>query len=90
MTNSTAASGTSDLVARKATQSSALPQNSLSLLGLFGSKGDLSAMVRLPSGRVKTVRPGSRVANGKVLGIDATGLVLEKSGRTQKLEMPGS
>ncbi len=90
MTNSIAASETSDLVARKATQSSALPQNSLSLLGLFGAKSDLSAMVRLPSGRVKTVRPGSRVANGKVLGIDATGIVLEKSGRTQRLEMPGS
>jgi ribosomal protein L2 len=77
-------------VARKATQSSALSQNSLSLLGLYGSKGEFSAMVRLPSGRVKTVRPGSRLANGKVLGIDATGLVLEKSGRTQKFEMPGS
>lgn len=90
MTNTTAAPETSEMVARKATQSSALKHHSLSLLGLFGSNGNLSAMVRLPSGRVKTVRPGNRLAHGKVIGIDSSGIVLEKSGRTQRLEMPGS
>lgn len=83
------ASQTSPRVAKEATQANALPATGLSLLGLFGSKNDLQAMVRLPSGRVKTVKTGSRLAQGRVLGIDPTGLVLEKSGRNRRFEMPG-
>ncbi|MEP2716448.1 hypothetical protein [Pseudophaeobacter sp.] len=90
MTNATNSTQTPALVASKATQSRALPKSGLSLLGLFGAEGNMQAMVRLPSGRVKTVKPGSRVAQGKVLGIDANGLVLESAGRTQRITMPGS
>ncbi len=83
------ASQTSPHVAKEATQANALPPRGLNLLGLFGAKNDLQAMVRLPSGRVKTVKTGSRLAQGRVLGIDPAGLVLEKSGRSQRFEMPG-
>ncbi len=88
MTQST--SETPSRVATQATQANALPHRRLSLLGLFGAENNLQAMVRLPSGRVKTVKTGSRLAQGRVLGIDASGLVLEKSGRSQRFEMPGS
>ncbi|MEP4038189.1 hypothetical protein [Pseudophaeobacter sp.] len=88
MTQST--SETPSRVAKQATQSNALPHRRLSLLGLFGAENNLQAMVRLPSGRVKTVKTGSRLALGRVLGIDTTGLVWEKSGRSQRFEMPGS
>ncbi|GAA6196233.1 hypothetical protein NBRC116598_16770 [Pseudophaeobacter arcticus] len=47
-------------------------------------------MVRLPSGRVKTIKTGSRLVQGRVLGIDPGGIVLEKSGRSSRIEMPGS
>lgn len=76
-------------VAKEATQANAMPRKGLSLLGLFGAENALSAMVRLPNGRVKTVQTGSRIAQGRVLGIDAQGLVLEKSGRNHRIEMPG-
>ena len=76
-------------VANQATQTEALKRGGLNLLGLFGAENDLQAMVRLPSGRVKTVKTGSRIAQRRVLGIDPQGIVLEKSGRTQRFEMPG-
>ncbi|OIQ34584.1 MAG: hypothetical protein BM559_06155 [Roseobacter sp. MedPE-SWchi] len=75
-------------VAQQATQANVLPSRGLNLLGLFGAENNLQAMVRLPSGRVKTVKTGSRLAQGRVLGIDRAGLVLEKSGRSQRFEMP--
>jgi hypothetical protein len=82
-------SKTSSHVAEQATQSNVLTQRSLNLLGLFGAENDLQAMVRLPNGRIKTVKTGSRLSQGRVLGIDPAGLVLEKSGRSQRFEMPG-
>ena len=76
-------------VAKQATQANMVPARSLSLLGLFGVETDLQAMVRLPSGRVKTVKTGSRLTQGRVLGIDPSGIVLEKHGRSSRIEMPG-
>ncbi len=67
-----------------------MPSRGLSLLGLFGVENDLQAMVRLPSGRVKTIKTGSRLGQSRVLGIDPDGIVLEKSGRSSRIEMPGS
>lgn len=89
MTNRTTSTKSSALVAETATQSGALQKNSLGLLGLYGNEGDLRAMIRLPSGRVKTVQKGSRIARSRVLGIDAKGVLLESSGQTRRIEMPG-
>lgn len=74
----------------KATQRNAISRNDLSLLGLFGDAQDLKAMVRLPNGRIKTVKTGSRVNRSTVLGIDANGIVLERSGQAKRITMPGS
>lgn len=94
MTNSTSAKTPSTKtprnVAGQATQPSVLDRKSLSLLGLFGPQDDLQALVRLPNGRLKTVKTGSRISRSTVLGIDAKGLVLEKSGKSQRIEIPGS
>lgn len=76
-------------VAKEATQPNMIASRGLSLLGLFGVENDLQAMVRLPSGRVKTIKTGSRLVQGRVLGIDPGGIVLEKSGRISRIEMPG-
>ncbi|WP_405116584.1 hypothetical protein L0Z64_12475 [Phaeobacter sp. BS23] len=46
-------------VAGHATQKDALRRNRLSLLGLFGASNNLSAMVRMPSGRTQVVTRGS-------------------------------
>lgn len=77
-------------VAKHATQHGALTKNSLTLMGLFGPSQDLNALMRLPSGRVKRVKRGTRLSSGRIIGIDTNGVLLEKNGTTHRLEMPGS
>ncbi|UTS80075.1 MULTISPECIES: hypothetical protein [Phaeobacter] len=77
-------------VAGHATQKDALRRNRLSLLGLFGASNNLSAMVRMPSGRTQVVTRGSRLSGGEVIAIDADGLILQKNGKAARIEMPGS
>ncbi len=73
-----------------ATQTGALNRNSVAVLGVFGPKAELQALVRLSSGRVKKVKPGSRVASGKVIAIDENGVVLRQSGQNHRITIPGS
>jgi len=76
-------------VARLATQDKALNQKSLTLMGVFGPSEDLSALMRLPSGRVRKVTRGTRLPSGRIVGIDANGVLLEKNGTTHRLAIPG-
>ncbi|MEX0319140.1 MAG: hypothetical protein AB3N21_14370 [Ruegeria sp.] len=73
-----------------ATQKGALSRNAVSVLGVFGPDSDLRALMRLSSGRVKEVKPGSRVASGTVVAIDKTGVLLRQSGQTRRIDIPGS
>ncbi|WP_120635610.1 hypothetical protein [Ruegeria sp. EL01] len=73
-----------------ATQKGALKKNSVSVLGIFGPKANLHALMRLSSGRVKEVKPGSRVASGTVVAIDEHGIMLRQSGQTKRIAIPGS
>ncbi len=72
-----------------ATQRGALKRNSVSVLGVFGPKAELRALMRLSSGRVKEVKPGSRVASGTVVAIDEHGIILRQSGQTRRIGIPG-
>ncbi|WP_170774366.1 hypothetical protein [Ruegeria lacuscaerulensis] len=72
-----------------ATQKDALKKSSVALLGVFGPKTELRALMRLSSGRVKEVKPGSRVASSTVVAIDAEGIMLRQSGQTQRIAIPG-
>lgn len=72
-----------------ATQRGALKKNSVSVLGVFGPKADMRALMRLSSGRVKEVKPGSRVASGTVVAIDEHGIMLRQSGQTKRIAIPG-
>lgn len=89
MANSNTAGNTPAKVARLATDSDALDLGGLTLIGLFGPVDDLSALVREPSGRFRRVKHGQKLAAGRVVGIDSDGLMLEKSGRTWRLDLPG-
>lgn len=77
-------------VNKAATQSGALKRNSTSVLGVFGPQGDMRALIRTSSGRVKQVKAGARINSAKVVGIDKEGLILQKNGRTQRLNIAGS
>ncbi|MCA0904811.1 hypothetical protein LCM27_00220 [Ruegeria marisrubri] len=72
-----------------ATQRGALKKSSVSVLGVFGPKADMRALMRLSSGRVKEVKPGSRVASGTVVAIDEHGIMLRQSGQTRRIAIPG-
>ncbi|WP_253276798.1 hypothetical protein [Ruegeria sp. 6PALISEP08] len=67
-----------------------MKKNTVSVLGIFGPKSDLRALMRLSSGRVKEVKPGSRVASGTVIAIDEDGIMLRQSGQTKRITIPGS
>lgn len=73
-----------------ATQKGALKKSSLSVLGVFGPKSDMRALMRMSSGRVKEVKLGSRVSSGTVVAIDADGVMLRQSGQTKRMVIPGS
>ena len=73
-----------------ATQRGALKKNSVSVLGIFGPTANMRALMRLSSGRVKEVKPGSRVASGRVVAIDEHGVMLQQSGQTKRMVIPGS
>ncbi|MTI03428.1 hypothetical protein [Roseibium sp. RKSG952] len=72
-----------------ATKKGALKKNSVSVLGIFGPKANMRALMRLSSGRVKEVKPGSRVASGTVVAIDEDGVMLRQSGQTKRIAIPG-
>ncbi|WP_420586929.1 hypothetical protein [Ruegeria sp.] len=73
-----------------ATQKGALKKSSVSLLGVFGPKAEMRALVRLSSGRVKEVKLGSRVSSATVVAIDGDGVMLRQSGQTKRIAIPGS
>jgi hypothetical protein len=81
--------GKADTVAATATSLGALDKGELTLLGLFGPEGDLSALVRLPGGRIVKVVRGDRLTQGQVVAIDADGLMLQRGDKTRRVIIPG-
>lgn len=73
-----------------ATQPGAMNRNATTLLGVFGPERSLQAMVRTPGGSIRTVKPGARLPQGRIVAIDREGLLLEKGGETLRLVIPGS
>ena len=77
-------------VAQMATKSHVLNNAALSLLGVFGAEGHMQALVRHPGGRIQKIKPGSRIALGRVVAIDKDGLMVERNGQARRVGMPGS
>lgn len=90
MANEKVAGKTPARVAAVATQKDAVATSGLVLLGVMGPATDARALVRLPGGRVKQIRPGERLAQGRVLGIDEEGMMLERGGKTLRITVPGN
>lgn len=59
------------------------------LLGVFGPEAGMRALVRLSGGRVKQVEPGDRLPQGRVVAIDAEGLMVERHGQTRRIAIAG-
>lgn len=76
-------------VSQNATQTEAANLRAPLLLGLVGPEDALAALVRLPGGKVQKLGLGDKLASARVVGIDAKGLVLEKGGKTERLDLGG-
>ena len=87
-TATTLTATTSGSVARRATQDRVLKLNKVNLIGVFGQSSDRRALVRLPSGRIISVKIGDRLDGGQVVAIGANGLIYAKNGRNHSLSMP--
>ncbi|AAV95923.1 hypothetical protein KQ247_02410 [Ruegeria pomeroyi] len=77
------------IVEEAATQAAKIRANGLTVLGVFGPKDDLRALVRLPGGKIEEVSPGDRTRAGEVMGIDAEGLMLRHGGQTRRIGIAG-
>ncbi|QFS82677.1 hypothetical protein FIU97_07685 [Roseivivax sp. THAF40] len=78
-------------VAETATQHADIDLSDIALLGVMGTEEEPTALLRLPSGKVAKVAPGTQVGNKVVAAIDHARLALAaRDGRTTWIEIPGS
>lgn len=59
------------------------------LLGVFGPEARMKALVRLSGGRVKQIETGARLPQGRVVAIDADGVMVERHGKTHRIPVAG-
>jgi len=88
MANPNPAGSTPANVAKMATLPGVLSSGGTILIGLFGLENDLTALVREAGRRIRKVKPGQTLSGGRVVGIDKEGIVLERAGRTWRLDLP--
>jgi len=82
---SDAASKPAPSAAQKATQKGALTKGGTIILGIFGPKDALKAMIREPFRGTRVVKVGDRTALGPVRGIDTKGIVVDQNGEARRL-----
>lgn len=75
-------------VVREATVNSGLNLNRVSLIGVFGTSADRSALVRMPGGKVMRVQVGDTLDGGRVAAIGEDNLYYVKNGQNVMLAMP--
>ena len=76
------------IVSDKATERTNANLSSLILLGTFGPSDDLTALLRLSSGKVARVRKGDVIGRDTVVAIDDGRLALNQNGTAHWLNMP--
>jgi type IV pilus biogenesis protein PilP len=74
-------------VANAATVKNAINLRKVNLMGVYGSSSDRRALVRLPSGRLVTVKVGDRIDGGRVQSIANSSLTYTKGGRSLTLNV---
>ena len=79
---------TSASVARRATERNAINLRQVNLIGVYGSRADRRALVRLANGRYRKVQVGDRIDGGQVSAIGTDELRYVKRGRNIVLRMP--
>lgn len=75
-------------VARRATERNAINLRQVNLIGVYGTRADRRALVRLANGNYRRVQVGDRLDGGRVSAIGANELRYVKRGRNVVLKMP--
>lgn len=75
-------------VAAEATQKNVLSMKKTSLIGVYGTAANRSALVRMRNGKIVKISVGDRVNGGKVAAIGATQVHYVKGGKNYLLRMP--
>jgi len=70
-----------------ATRSGAMDLGQTVVLGVFGPKDNMSALLRGSTGRIRQVSRGDRVKSRTVVAIDDKGILLERDGKTTRLTL---
>ena len=75
-------------VAREATVKNVLNLRQVNLMGVAGKPSARRALVRMPNGRIATVKVGDRIDGGRVVAIGEAELRYKKGSRNLVLKMP--
>ena len=75
-------------VKHTATIKNILDFHNMNLIGVFGNKHNLNALVRLANGKILKVKIGDRLNGGHITNIQTMALTYEKSGLSVTLKMP--
>ncbi|AVO37079.1 hypothetical protein [Pukyongiella litopenaei] len=84
------ANATPSNVAAMATKKKIVDRNETVLIGLFGPTTRMEALMRLPGGRIRTVKNGTSILSGRVVAIDERGVHLLRRGEVVLIGMPGT
>lgn len=90
MTSSTGAGKTPNRVAKMATTDHAFTRGHTDVIGLFGPRNRMSALIRTPLGAIRRVEIGETLSIGRIVAIDDTGIMLSKNGHNRRLSLPAS
>lgn len=58
------------------------------VVGISGPKGHRQALIRMPSGKIHSVKTGDSLILGRVAAISDTGVILEQLGKTREIGIP--
>ena len=75
-------------VKKAATIRNGINQRKISLLGVTGTSSKRKALIRMPRGKIVTVRRGGRVDGWRVSAIGEQSVRLQKGNRSQVLRLP--
>jgi type IV pilus biogenesis protein PilP len=75
-------------VAKTATVATKDDLSQLMLVGVSGAEGHMQALIRLPGGKIHSVKTGDSLRYGRVAAISTDGVVFEKQGKTREVGFP--
>ncbi|WP_299725234.1 pilus assembly protein PilP [uncultured Tateyamaria sp.] len=79
---------TNATTAELATQTGALPLNSLQLIGVAGTEDNRRALLRAGNGSIQTVQVGDNLRQGTVVAIADDAVILSSATGSRQLRMP--